>query len=579
MRGWYVGLLILSLVGFVGSWSGDLVLTTSIMTFGLMLPVWYIAANLWWVLLALLPAMLLRERGRVGLGLAMGVGAVVAMGVGASVLIWQARETLTSDLPLPEPGLARKAGAPDSVEISVLSEQGWDISEEPCGRVCRALLTGPEVHWLRIQIAGQKRNETYVFERAETSACLALDPGFSATTPCILAREDDRTRADLRIEITQAGNFWGPMDQDHGMVYLTGIQTLKLIDNRGSPPQVLDERRRYAWSQPVIGPLRPGMTALGSGVKYNGPSFKRVRGRSGEFDVAGILAHAGVRLGAIDPPPEPHEQRQTLYSTALLVSILAMAEDGKLSPGQSQLARAFLDRIRPSSLNAGAVPDISEAERNVLRMLTKVGGDRELERSLTSLMAEHPDYFVEDFGALLRIVVTGTPVEAERAAKSASLGLFRSKRGDHDDAWPDYVAAIESGRSGELIRWGGRFNHDPLPVLRAELMRVPVDRHAWDTMSAVCHIDQRWWDGLIPFYHDIALGYVPKAGDIERNGMELHYAVRALVFMGRRDLAEDVVNSIDWSHVAAMPSTRKNPGSLEQARESTMALPDQPLGC
>lgn len=42
-----------------------------------------------------------------------------------------------------------------------------------------------------------------------------------------------------------------------------------------------------------------------------------------------------------------------------------------------------------------------------------------------------------------------------------------AKRGDHGAAWPDCVAAVESGRAGEdLIRWVGWVNQNPLPLLQ-----------------------------------------------------------------------------------------------------------------
>lgn len=578
MPRWFIGLFVLSIVAFVCSWSGDLVLATSIWTFGLMLPVWFVAANLWWVLLAAMPALALRQRGKGAVGLVLGVGLLAASWIGASVLLGQSRAALTPVVPLPEPGMARAAGAPSSVEIVVLSEQPWDVSEETCGRVCQALLTGPELRWLRIQTAGPTKGETIVFQRADTSACLAFDPDFPATDPCLLARQDDGTPADLRIEITQEGDFWGPMERNHGAVYLTGVQRLILIDNRVTPPQVLDERLRYGWSEPVIGPLFPGMTALGSGAKSNGPGFKRVSGRSEAFDVVAVLAHAGLQPGPVDPPTNPQDRKPVLYSTALLASILATVEDGKLSPGQSQMARAFVDYVRRSSPETTA-PAVGQAERKVLQLLATLRGDLDLERTLTSMMGEHPDYFVEDFGALLRVVVTGTPQEAQRAAKSASFGLFRSKRGDQDAVWPDYVAAIESGRSGELILWIGRFNQDPVPLLQRTLARTSQDQSAWAALSAICYIDQRWWPSLTPVVHDAAIRSVPSSGDTDFSGTGISSALRWLVYMERRDLADDVMDRIDWSLVQGMPDWADSPGSAERFRDTVLEGLGKAMGC
>ena len=576
MPGWFIAVFVLSLVGFLASWSGDLVLGTSILTFGLMVPVWFIAANLWWVLLALMPFMVLRPRGKGAVGLVIGAGAVVALGAGASINLGAARAALTPALPLPAPGLARDAGAPHSVEIAVRSDLGRDVSEEACGSLCRALLTGEDIRWVRLRIAGPASSEAIVFTRAERDACLAFDPAFPADDTCLLARKDDGARADLLIEITQEGDFLAPMSSDHGSVYLTGIQRLTLTETRVTPPQVLDERLRYAWSEPMIGPLFPAMTALGSGAKGDGPGFKRVRRQSDVFDMAAILAHSGLRLGPVQAAVQP----QLPVSTALLASILALVDDGRLSPGQSKMARDWVLHFRQSPFGKTEASTVGEGERRLFQKLAKLHGDVDLERTLTSLLGEHPEYFVEDFGALLRVIVTGTPEEAGKAAKAAVFGLFRAKRGDHDAAWPDYVAAIESGRAGEdLIRWVGRFNHDPVPLLRGQLARTPHDRSAWAALGSVCHIDQRWWPSLVPLLHNTAIGLVPSAGDTEFGGMEISEAVRALVFVERRDLAEDVLGKIDWSLVAGMPDWADSPGSAERFRETVLKGLDAPMGC
>ena len=101
LPGWFTSLFVVALVGFALSWSGDLVLGTSIVTFGLMLPVWYVAANLWWVMLALMPAMLGRTPGRKAAGLVLGVAAVGGLAVWTSALDTTTLSTRTPALPLP----------------------------------------------------------------------------------------------------------------------------------------------------------------------------------------------------------------------------------------------------------------------------------------------------------------------------------------------------------------------------------------------------------------------------------------------------------------------------------------------
>ncbi len=579
MPRWFIALFITSLVGFMGSWSGDLVLTTSIMTFGIMLPFWYLAANLWWILLLMMPAMFLHKSGKGGIGLAIGAGVFVALVTAASVQIDRVRTRLTPTSPVPASGLAVLAGIPSSLEIVGPSEQHHGNNDVECGVPCQAVLTGPDIKWIRVQTDEQTGDGTLVYLRADAAKCAVLDPNFDGLMPCLQARKDDGARADLRIKVTQEGNFWGPMDRDYGLIYLTGIQRLVLSDQRVSPPQVLDERVRYAWSEPVIFPLLPGMTALGSGAKYDGVNIKRHSARSPDFDFVSILAHSGIRPGAYEPRAEGSVNSVAPYTTALLASILSLADDGTLSAGQSKIAREWLLRFRNRSFEETVPLVISDGERMLLKRMMNIRGDYELERDLTSLMGEHPDYFFDDFGSLLRIVVDGTPQTAERAAKSAAFALFKSKRGDHDDAWTEYAAAIESGRSGELIRWIGRFNKDPLPLLNDYLLRTPRNKAAWEALSAVCHVDERWWVTLAPFYHETAIRYLPSRGDPEFNSMEIHYTVRGLILMGRADLAEDVLGKIDWSVVEKMPQWSNNPASVYRTRESLIALPDQPSAC
>lgn len=218
------------------------------------------------------------------------------------------------------------------------------------------------------------------------------------------------------------------------------------------------------------------MTALGSGAKSDGPGFKRVRRQSEAFDIAAILARSCLRLGPVEGTTDAAVQPSLAVDTALLASILALIDDGSLSPGQSRMARDWVLQFYQSPFDKTDGPKVGEAERRVFQELAKLQGDPELAPILTSMLGKRPEYFVEDFAALLRVIVTGTPEEAQWASKAAVFGLFRAKRGDHDAAWHDYVVAIESGRASEdLIRWVGRFNQDPVPLLQGQLARTPTD--------------------------------------------------------------------------------------------------------
>jgi hypothetical protein len=578
LPGWFTKLFVVALVGFALSWSGDLVLGTSIVSFGLMLPVWYVAANLWWVMLALVPAMLGRTPGRKVLGLAVGVAVVGGLAVGTIALDRRTLATLTPALPLPKPGLAVEAGPPRSVEIAGLFGRSPDQVEDACGDFCQALLSGPDVTWLRVETGASrhattgaasealpKAGTTVVFYRGDEAECRALDPGFPAGSPCILARSDDGAKADLLVEVTQEGDFFAPMDPAHGRVYLTGIERLFLKDQRVSPPKTLDERLRYGWSAPVLGPLVPAMTALGNGAKSDGPGFRRARKQSDPFDLAAILTHAGVRLGV--PVANLPDADALAIPTARLASILALSDGEDLGPGQSQLAKDWMLQFREPATAGAVIPQVGEGERRVFRRLLAMLGSLDFGRALTDMLASHPEYFVEDFRAVLRLIVTGTDREVYYASQAANLALYRSKRGDHDAAWADYVAAVKSGRGTEdLVLWVGRFSFDPVPLLRDELARVRPN--GYDApFRAVCDIDPRWYPEIVTLFYAAALGFAPSAGETVFRGLELGSALRALRDMDRRDLAEAALRNVDWSVAQAVPDWAGSPGKAERFRK------------
>jgi hypothetical protein len=533
---------LLSLVGFFFSWSGDMVLMTTMLTFGLMLPIWFVAANLWWVLLMLMPAMILRPRGKGALGLVIGVGTVVVIAGLTQISFMLSRSALTPDAPLTEPGLALKAGVPTSVEIRSLAEQPSPEAQGVCGNACMAMFNGPDIKWLRLRVDGDEGFRPIVYHRSDTDACLALDPMFDPETACILARRDDATQADLLIEISQEGNFWSALEKDHGPVYLTFRQRLTLTDTRPAAPQKLDERLRYGWSEPMISPLLPGMTALGSGATEDGPRFARSQRQSPGFDIAAILAHSGVRLTTSEQYPHTGGWPAAPQGTALLLSVLELAGEGALPSGQARMASEWLMQFHHSPFDRSEPPKIRESERRVMQGLLKVQISSELENTLWSIISTSPEYFFDDFGELLRIIVAGTPKEADRATRFASIRLFRMKQGAHDANWSDYVAAVESGRADKLISGISKFNHDPVPVLRTVVARNPHE-HRW--VLAVCEIDRRWWQSLVPFVYERAGSVITSAKDADLDQVGLARLVRSLTYMERRDLAEDLLARLD----------------------------------
>jgi hypothetical protein len=272
---WFVSLSVLAALGALASMSGDLVLVSSIYSFGLLVPVWSVAANLWWVMVVLVPWVWLAYRGRPVWGFGVSLALLVGLAGGLNLYIVQLRDQMVPALPSSPPGSAVASGMPTSLEIRSAGKA--ETRAHDCDLLCERLLAGPDIKWIRVlPVEGDDAAaRSLIYYRADVAACAALDAGFPRDATCLLARPDDGTKAILRIVLTTTGDGFAALRPDHGWVYLTQTRSLTLTDQRGASPAVLDQGTRYLWSEPQVAPLMPGMTALGSGQKFDGLHLPR----------------------------------------------------------------------------------------------------------------------------------------------------------------------------------------------------------------------------------------------------------------------------------------------------------------
>lgn len=183
-RWWWRGLLWLAL-GALAASVFLLVAVSSVLSFGLLGPVWLALANLWWLWLLGAPWVFLSRRGRPWAGAALTLGAL------GGLWLWTWAEVVA----------ARRLVLPPQVEAGIapldipypLGIEVADPWEGGCPSLCLQLLAGPDVAWLR------SRQDGLIWRRAPDAACKALDPD-RAEVPCILALRDDGRQPDLWLE-------------------------------------------------------------------------------------------------------------------------------------------------------------------------------------------------------------------------------------------------------------------------------------------------------------------------------------------------------------------------------------------
>jgi hypothetical protein len=540
---WFIILAGLAAIGAIAAQSGDLVLVTTLLSFGLMVPVWYLAANLWWMLPVAAPLVWSFRHGKWLLGL--GISAVL-LAVPVAVLhqqITDSRAALAAPLAQYEPGLAARGGLPQSVEIQAPDQSNLSDVGRDCDDICEGLLLGPDVQWVRVDrtaTKGDVKPAPLIYYRADPGACLALDADFPANAACILSRPDDGQQAELRLVLAETGAGYGPLETDPPLVYLTGQQDMTLYDQRRGG-EIVAQTRRLFWTEPKVGLLSPGMTALGSGRKADGLFLPRMRDSDPALDAGAFLARAGLPLTpprATLPSQAFQYGRKTLtegrpYDAALLLTVAQRAHPPL---GQAQL-RAFDDLLR-------MLTETGQARPAELALLKLIGQDNTLAPgSLTRLLAAHPDWFIADMATLYDTVIHGSDAQSQDAAMKLLTILRTHEPGTYAADGPEFLAALASGRQDEaLIQLAGYYGFDPAPTFRSWLATRPD--MGWLVISAICRSAPSHAESLAPLVHDLMLAQMPRVLGFSDN---LQGGAQTLARLGRADLIKDIEARIDWA--------------------------------
>ena len=350
MPGWWVLWSIMAAVAALAAISNDLVLISTIYSFGLLLPVWFIAANLWWVM-ALIGLWLLIRRFA---GARPAIVVVLALVSVATTGFYSLRAAQIARLPQSEAvPLAQVVQKPRSLDYTLRIPGAYNPFET-CDALCLAAFGGGDIQWLRLErfrtngmaqrvlpVYGKTCADlglppmqptgclkpaevtrySVIIEARDRTDCLIDQTDFPATALCLRFVPDDGRKADLRLTIStadaavlQAGST--------SLVRLTEMRQLLLQDLRGAAPSDLARHsaRAYTVTTAPI-PLAPrmsfdnragGFDALTSSVTELLPDYAAVLHDAG---VAVATATPGV-LGMVSPglmqPLHPVEQALVL---------------------------------------------------------------------------------------------------------------------------------------------------------------------------------------------------------------------------------------------------------------------------
>lgn len=527
MPGWFVQLAALAVLGLLGASNGDWVASSIMVTGGLMIPVWTLAVNLWWITLVLAPFAVLKHRGAWIRGSLISAVIAAALAVFPTLYITQQRLAVvpvvvnsSNLLPLPDRFL--------SMEMT-LTDNRADL--HTCTPLCQQWLLGGDLQWIRMMSAPDARlaQRSIVYYRAGRADCAEVDPDFPAKGDCLLARPDDGARADLQMHLTELGDFHTPMDPNAGVVALTGVQKVTLTDMRDA--RVLLEQSRYGWVEPMVGFLEPKVQITNTVTADGGFRLHQMRHYTAPIDLRGALLQVGVRAA---PPRDmmptggdvdlswqhgPYLSRLP-YDTALQDSMVAVAQGKPVPKG------TYAERMMASM--PGLAAAIAPRARKVAPNRPPADDD------FAGWLAQIGQGGMDGFRAMN---IVGDMMQG------APPGAFDA----HGDA---FLAALPAAPG--LTPLLGRFAFDPVPHLRG-LWTKGVDEEA-DVLAlrAACDADERWSARLAPFVFEAAQSLFPRHQDPKFFGYELQLTVQVLTHLQRPDLAQAVADGIDWDVVAGL---------------------------
>lgn len=313
----------------------ELVIVSLMLSFGLLFPVWIVAANMWWVLLLVLGWRLASLR----LGPVMGAAlvAVPVLALAGWDRIDTARQIAEIRQALPEDPPQRAEGVVRSLEYSSEGDD-WGNSFDPhetCDPLCFALMEGGGLDWLRLErfvtvdaarlvrpaegyscadLSGEQTPEgclrparvarmTTIIARVDAAECRASLADFPDDAPCLRFMADDGRKADLRLILT-AGNQGERKALSRRTVTVTSQRGLAVLDSRGEMPVVLARASSLSYDIP-----RPVPVLLPS-ANINRSEHRLRRWteshRERAPDAALMLAQVGLALAAVRPDERHH---------------------------------------------------------------------------------------------------------------------------------------------------------------------------------------------------------------------------------------------------------------------------------
>jgi hypothetical protein len=582
MPTWFVTLAIAAMIGLICCNNTAFVASSIMFTNGLMIPVWILAVNLWWITLALAPLAWFARRGYPVRGFLTSACVVLALFTLPSFYIALQRQALvptpvnTANLtPLP----ASEIG---SLEI-VLTD---DIAYlHACQVLCQQLLTGGDLQWIRMASAPDAKlpQRAIVYYRAASEDCAALDHNFPTGEECLLARADDGSPADIQMHLTELGDFNAPMTQNAGFVALTGVQKLDITDLRDG--RQLIAQSRYGWIEPMVGFLEPDTDFDVAVRAHGGFRLHPKRLYVGKIDLRASLNSIGIRTGpprSTQPYYSPAELvwsfggylTQLPYDEPLNTTMFDVANGKPVSNGTA--AEMFLTRL-PGLVATAPVVVVAPAssEENVSGGQIQPDAKQNLPVLSRPAQTGHPDD--DDLGGWLAQISASDGFDALHALSIVKDMISDAPPGTYDAFGDAYLVARE--KTPGLTPYLGNFAFDPTPHLR-DLWTAGVDEAADAlVLQAICRADARWSHSLSFFVVEAGESLLPHYRDPKFFGANLLEVVLILDHLQHADVARAFVNEIDWDIVDGLSPLAKFGTFPPVTRDLLLSRVDFPTPC
>jgi hypothetical protein len=285
---------VLPVLGAVLAANGGLVLVSSMLSLGLLIPVWVVVANLWWVWLLFLPVVVGTRAERALVGAL--VGAVASAIAYWGMLIWLqagvAREVAGFTPPVVSTDAQPLAEQP-ARSVHIITDDQALLAAGPCGALCKGLLYGG-VEWLRVTDKTFPREpESHTFERADLAECVARDADLPEDVPCVRVTADRERTAELVIVYMNDDNT---LPETKGFAELLFANRLQITDNRTKV--ILYDRATRHWSELVV-PLRFTIDLHIDSTHASGATLARAERTDAAVDPVAALQGLGQLVVAL----------------------------------------------------------------------------------------------------------------------------------------------------------------------------------------------------------------------------------------------------------------------------------------